>query len=758
MSAESKRARLSPEEYYQLKWLCGAVLTLLSVWTLGFIDTSYIPLSLVVMAVVGAVLMRPDWPSFIPDTAWKLATPLLIVYVILDFLLSRPEVIAPLIRMVTAIAVYRTLQYRKRREDLQLVMLCLFIIVISGVLSLSLAFGIQVLLFTPVAMTLLFLVTVTSCSDRPEIVLVKEWRHFLWRRFLVRMAQTFDARFVGFITLLFLLLLVFSSVIFAIMPRFRFDQAIPFLKLRHRSTLSGFSDTIQFGDVADILQDNSVAFRVDLTSSQRTPPVPYWRMVILDEYTGEGFRTSFSAKSYHRILTDNHFGQSSLQYAGDETADRWTFYYEGGISKFLPLIGRFQGLRFSTRQSIEYNEALGTIALVELSGAITFYQLEKIAFTDAIAGHEEDRQLSEATPQEFIPRSSTAPTRLKYPFTTVGIPPGETNRAMFARILEEVTEGQTGLPTREFAERLQNWLHRRHAYSLQSRIPSGDGDRLLRWALSNEPGHCELFAGAFVLLSRAAGYPARVATGFVGGAWNGYENYYMIRNSDAHAWVEIYLPVDNLWLRIDPTPGARGNESGPAEQSSGNLFIDRTFAAYFDSLRVLWYRRVVNFDEESQQEIVSSLGSWYQQWRKSWINRWLKFRQMVKDYLHSPWDRHRWWELAMLVAILTALMLLARWAILFWRWWHWRKEGTRSGRVWNAHRRKAGELALKLRDRRLTSSEETYALYQDLLRVRFGPESDWPPLRPLFRRASRTLRSGRRPLPQAPDFREFNAS
>jgi hypothetical protein len=65
-------------------------------------------------------------------------------------------------------------------------------------------------------------------------------------------------------------------------------------------------------------------------------------------------------------------------------------------------------------------------------------------------------------------------------------------------------------------------------------------------------GFCEHYAGAFVFLMRAAGVPARVVTGYQGGELNPIDGYLTVRQSDAHAWAEVWLPKRG-WVRIDPT-------------------------------------------------------------------------------------------------------------------------------------------------------------------------------------------------------------
>ena len=68
-------------------------------------------------------------------------------------------------------------------------------------------------------------------------------------------------------------------------------------------------------------------------------------------------------------------------------------------------------------------------------------------------------------------------------------------------------------------------------------------------------GNCEYFAAAMAVMLRSIGVPARVAAGFQQGEWNPYGRYFMVRLSDAHAWVEVYLDGRG-WVAFDPSPRA----------------------------------------------------------------------------------------------------------------------------------------------------------------------------------------------------------
>src|SRR5262249_540086 len=146
----------------------------------------------------------------------------------------------------------------------------------------------------------------------------------------------------------------------------------------------------------------------------------------------------------------------------------------------------------------------------------------------------------------------------------IGTVPREGDRAILQRIVGELV-GDHPVSAVEFTSRVNTWLQNNHHYSLSPVIPHGDGDPLIRWLASKEARHCELFAGSFVLLARTAGFPARVVTGFKGGTWNAYSNNFTIRNSDAHAWAEIFDETAGhgvgAWLRADPLGTSAGSQA-----------------------------------------------------------------------------------------------------------------------------------------------------------------------------------------------------
>jgi transglutaminase-like putative cysteine protease len=109
-------------------------------------------------------------------------------------------------------------------------------------------------------------------------------------------------------------------------------------------------------------------------------------------------------------------------------------------------------------------------------------------------------------------------------------------------------------PPQQRAERILQYLQHNFVYTLDflgRRADQPIEDFLFRY----RSGHCEYFASAMILMLRSVGIPARLATGFLGAEFNPLEDYYIVRQSNAHAWVEAYLPEVG-WTTFDPTPPA----------------------------------------------------------------------------------------------------------------------------------------------------------------------------------------------------------
>ena len=148
---------------------------------------------------------------------------------------------------------------------------------------------------------------------------------------------------------------------------------------------------------------------------------------------------------------------------------------------------------------------------------------------------------------------------------------------------------------------------------------------------TTKQGFCEHYASAFVFLMRAANVPARVVTGYLGGEFNDVGNYYIVRQSDAHAWAEVWL-VDRGWVRVDPTAAIAPErvQRGLSAAVSDNAALPfmarnppqwmRDLRFNLDTLANQWNQWVLGYDSERQFAFLTRLGMESVTWQKIALN------------------------------------------------------------------------------------------------------------------------------------------
>jgi hypothetical protein len=150
-------------------------------------------------------------------------------------------------------------------------------------------------------------------------------------------------------------------------------------------------------------------------------------------------------------------------------------------------------------------------------------------------------------------------------------------------------------------------------------------DSVDEFLFTAKAGFCEHFSSAFVFLMRAAGIPARVVTGYQGGEVNPVDRIVTVRQSDAHAWAEVFLPGQG-WLRVDPTaaavPGRVESGLARAVPQDEQALIRRPGLEWLRDLRHQWEAAahkwnvwVLGYNPERQRELMSLIGIRDADWR-----------------------------------------------------------------------------------------------------------------------------------------------
>jgi protein-glutamine gamma-glutamyltransferase len=349
-------------------------------------------------------------------------------------------------------------------------------------------------------------------------------------------------------------LFVSTLLIFVIFPRVGAGYfAAPF---SGGQMLTGFSEEVGLGTLSALKQDDTVALRVavdrpELFSGER------WRGAALDHFDGRQWRRR---PQEQRALMRPEAGLfTSSERAPGAALVREEVILEPQDTSALFVAGR--PIEIRGRFGEVAIDGIGNLRVIRPTGVRIRYQV-----------------VAALTPRRSPPSAET-----------LALPPIDPRIVELAR---EQVKGAGGAAAR--AEALLAYFRHGFRYTLEPGDNGGE-DPLVRFLFKTRSGFCEHFASAYAVMLRVVGVPSLVVNGYAGGEWNPYGNYFVIRQSDAHSWVEAY--VDGAWRTYDPTP--------PGAPHLLNL--RRRIAEVIDALEMRWYRYVINYTLEDQAEAALSL-------------------------------------------------------------------------------------------------------------------------------------------------------
>jgi transglutaminase-like putative cysteine protease len=351
---------------------------------------------------------------------------------------------------------------------------------------------------------------------------------------------------------------------------------------------SGLSDTMAPGNITQLALSDEIAFRVKF----RDPPPPqsklYWRGIVLGNYDG---------RTWTPWPTEAFRGQVSVRTRGapiryeitlEPSGRRWLFALE------LPLKPpQLPG------QQTRFNQDLELQTLRPISDRIRY---------------EVDSHV------DFALQPDLRPVFLRF---WLALPAGYNPRTRaFAASLRRRSAGDA-----EIVDAVLKFFHtERFSYTLEP--PPLGTHAVDEFLFDTRAGFCEHYASAFVVLMRAAGIPARVVTGYQGGTINPIDGYLVVRQSDAHAWAEVWL-AGRGWVRIDPTAAVAPERVEknlstvlPRRALGGLITLDVGRNAWLSSLRFnwdaitnRWNQWVLSYTLDKQQSLLRSLGFKDPDWR-----------------------------------------------------------------------------------------------------------------------------------------------
>jgi transglutaminase-like putative cysteine protease len=546
-----------------------AVLGLLALLTSGELDRT---VAYVVLGVMAVALALPERLQDRP--AWRKAAvvaPLVLLGVQVLRLAGGESLLAASIEFAAGLQVLRLATRRGAAHDQQVIVLALLHLIAGTVLGSGLTYGLCFLGFlvvTPGALVLSHLRREVEGNYRQgardrtglpvDVPRILRSRRVIGRQFLLLTC------------LLSVPIFVFTAVIFVLFPRVGLSLLL--LNRNHPERMVGFSEHVDLGGVGRLRSDPTIVMRVDPPGLPAVPPprlALYLRGAAFDRYDGR----AWSRTHRDEVPADQVGPDVKIRRFPDPVRDRVMRIDLESIDPpvvFLPL------------DAVALSVLAPTPGLDQTRPEL-FVGAEGVLRYSSAGQHGLRYDVSLATATEPTLPGLTAAERTRY----LSLPPLP---ARIAELAETWTAGASA--PRDQAHLIEANLRTGYRYDLDS--PSGAAKNPLEdFLFKSKRGHCEFYSTAMTVMLRDLGVPARNVTGFVGGTYNRFSRSYVVRQGDAHSWVEVWLDGAG-WTRFDPTPPS---DAAPRSELTGVLAVMRDFV---EALGQRWSHHVIGYDLRQQ--------------------------------------------------------------------------------------------------------------------------------------------------------------
>jgi hypothetical protein len=497
-------------------------------------------------------------------------------FYLLDYFFISGGFLNATIHLVIFALVVRLFSTRHERDYYFLAVIAFLMVLAAAVLTVGSMFLLTFSGFMIVAVVAVILMEMRHASANSTVHAGESHDEFAHRHLAFSLA--------GASPLLVLLILLEAAGIFFLLPRISAGYFSAYAPGGELTT--GFSDRVQLGQIGRIQQSRSVVMHIQIDGDERGGFDLKWRGGTFSYFDGRDWLNPEKNPPISR--SENGRFQLPGQ-AGDLSQTAKSIHYR----VLMEPVGTNVFFLVPLAQVLE-----GSYKAISLdhSGGVSNLDAEH-----PVGRYEATSNVWQPDPQEL--RATTE----DYPFDVtqnyLQLPALDPR---IAQLAEQITA--TSVNRYDKTAALEGYLRTKFGYTLQ--LPTTpQPDPLANFLFERKQGHCEYFASAMAVMLRTLRIPARVAAGFRGGEFNDVSSQYVVRASDAHAWVEVYFPGYG-WVQFDPTPA--GSASVPTSWDRVMLYVD--------AMASFWREWVVNYDLGHQQtlELVARHNSreWFESFRK----------------------------------------------------------------------------------------------------------------------------------------------
>jgi hypothetical protein len=378
--------------------------------------------------------------------------------------------------------------------------------------------------------------------------------------------------------------LIIGAVIFFLIPRFTTGY-LSAMNLQP-TLMTGFSDNVTLGEIGRIKKNSAVVMRIRVEGDPARAEGIRWRGLALTDFDG---RRWFTPQHDPIIISPNSEGEFELLSAplhyGEFYPLRYTVLMEPIATDAIFSAPRLQKIhgRFTSSTDRGGDRRHSGYLMIDKTGSLfnPFHNDTKVRY-------EATSLLPIVPPAELRAASAPYPDIVRALY--LQLPPLD---ARIPKLAQQIVAGSNN--NYDKAANIERYLKTRYGYTLDLTGPPA-ADPLPYFLFVRRAGHCEYFASAMTVMLRSLGIPARYATGFLPGEFNDVGGDYIVRASDAHAWVEAYFPGYG-WITFDPTPAA--------DQKPSSLLS--RLALYWDWFQFAWSEWVINYDFSHQVTLAQNL-------------------------------------------------------------------------------------------------------------------------------------------------------
>jgi transglutaminase-like putative cysteine protease len=381
------------------------------------------------------------------------------------------------------------------------------------------------------------------------------------------------------------------AVLFVLFPRFAPLWGIPSDAMTGRS---GLSTTMQVGNMAALALDESIAMR--LRFEGRPPPQSelYFRGPVLTNFDGREWRVlqpRLGTGTWPLVA-----GNAQLEVSGEPV--RYEATLEPNNRPWLLLLEAASKPPQTPGLETMMTGELQWVANRPVTDLLRYKAESYPAFRHGPRSAGALLPQYTELPAGFNPRTQALAAELR---AQVGADPLAAGRVPAALVQAAMERLRTG----------------GYRYTLEPGV-YGEHTADEFW-FDRKEGFCEHIASAFVILMRSMNIPARIVTGYQGGERNNVDGYWVLRQSDAHAWTEVWLAGQG-WVRVDPTsavaPGRTGAfqrlaaPAGVLATALGNVDpkLALNLRAAWEALNNSWNQWVLNYTQSKQLDLLKNLG------------------------------------------------------------------------------------------------------------------------------------------------------